>query len=146
MNIIEKVRDIVQRFPKISEVVNSVHIDFTDSQPTSYGLSPTGDKLLAEDVLGNLRKQHGFLLFSTFGSMNDYERLANSSVLLELSDWLRNQTGEEVETLIDGKIYTGEITKLTAENGTLLAVPEENGFQGVQYQLQIIAEYTVKIF
>ena len=146
MNIIEKVKDIIQSFPKISEVVNDVHIDFTDKEPASYGLSPIGDKLIYEDVLGNLRKQHSFLLFATFGSINDYERLMNSSALLELSDWLRTQTGAEVETAIDGKICTGEITRLTAENGALLAVPEENGIQGVQYQLQIIAEYTVNIF
>lgn len=145
MNIIEKVKNILQRFPKISQVVNSVHIDFTDDTPTSYGLSPSGDKVIYEDVLGDLHKQHSFLLFVTFGSVNDYERLANSSVLLELSDWLRSQTGEEVETLIDGRKCTGEITKLTAENGTLLAVPEENGFQGVQYQLQITAEYTAYV-
>ena len=88
MNIIEKVRSILESFPKISEVCNSIHIDFTDPEPTSYGLSSTGDDLIVEDVLGNQRRQHSFMLYTTYSSMNDYERLSNSAVLLELSVWL----------------------------------------------------------
>lgn len=33
MNIIELVKDILQQFPKISEVCNDIHIDFTDDTP-----------------------------------------------------------------------------------------------------------------
>lgn len=39
MNIIEAVRALLMKFPKISDVVGEVHIDFTDPEPTSYGLS-----------------------------------------------------------------------------------------------------------
>lgn len=146
MNIIEKVRDILQSFPKISEVCNEIHIDFADPEPTSYGLSSTGDSLVTEDVLGNQKRQHSFLLYTTYSSINDYERLNNSTALLELSAWLSTQTPAEVETVIDDETYTGEITKLTAANGMLYDVPQENELDGVQYQLQIIAEYTVNIF
>lgn len=139
MNIIETVRGILKSFPKIAEVVGEVHIDFADPSPTSYGLSSVGDTLLHEDVLGNQVRQHTFMLYSTFSSINDYERLANSSVLLELSLWLKDQTGAQV-TSLNG---VGELTKLTAENGMLIAVPEENLADGVQYQMQIIAEYSV---
>lgn len=139
MNIIETVRGILESFPKIAEVVGEVHIDFADPSPTSYGLSSVGDTLLHEDVLGNQTRQHTFMLYSTFSSINDYERLANSSVLLELSLWLKDQTGAQV-TSLNG---VGELTKLTAENGMLIAVPEENLADGVQYQMQIIAEYSV---
>ena len=143
MNIIEKVRDILQSFPKISEVCNTIHVDFADPEPTSYGLSSMGDKLIFEDVLGNQTRQHSFMLYSTFSAINDYERLSNSSALLELSQWLDSQTGEQVISDIDGIDYYGEITKIKAENGMLYSVPEENTVDGVQYQLQIIAEYTV---
>ena len=34
--------------------------------------------------------------------------------------------------------------RLTAENGMLYSVPQDNLADGVQYQLQIIAEYTVE--
>ena len=52
MNIIELVKDILQQFPKISEVCNDIHIDFTDDTPTNYGLSSTGDSLISSDILG----------------------------------------------------------------------------------------------
>lgn len=145
MNIIEKVQDILQSFPKIAEVCNKVHIDFTDPDPTSYGLSSTGDSLVSEDILGNQKRKHAFMLYTTYSSINDYERLSNSTALLELSAWLKIQNGAKVETVIGDKIYTGEITDITAENGMLYNVPQENELDGVQYQLQIIAEYTVNI-
>lgn len=146
MNIIEKVQEILQSFPKISEVVSEVHIDFADPEPTSYGLSSTGDSLISEDILGNQKRQHTFLFYSTYSSINDYERLNNSSALLELCTWLKTQEGAEVETVIGDDICTGEITRLSAENGMLYNVPQENELDGIQYQLQIIAEYTVNIF
>ncbi len=144
MNIIEKVREILQSFPKISEVCNEVHVDFADPEPTSYGLSSTGDSLITEDILGNQTRQHTFLLYSTYSGINDYERLSNSSAQLELSHWLRTQTGGEVLSEIDGQIRSGIITKITAENGMLYSVPQENTLDGVQYQLQIIAKYTIE--
>lgn len=145
MNIIEKVRDILQSFPKISEVCNSIHVDFADPEPTSYGLSSTGDTLLKEDILENQLRQHSFMLYSTFSSINDYERLSNSQALLELSQWLEKQIDSEVISTIGDSSYIGEITKLKAENGMLYNVPQENMIDGVQYQLQIIAEYTVNV-
>lgn len=144
MNIIETVRSILESFPKISDVCNEVHIDFADPEPTSYGLSSTGDELITEDILGNQLRQHSFMLYTTYSSINDYERLNNSTALLELGVWLKEQTGCEVETTICDNTYTGRLEKLTAANGMLISVPQENEMDGVQYQLQIIAEYTVE--
>jgi len=146
MNIIEKVREILQSFPRISEICNEIHVDFADPEPTSYGLSSVGDSLIKEDVLGNQNRQHTFILYSTFSAYNDYDRLNNSTALLELSHWLETQANSDVETKIGEEIFSGKITKLTAENGMLYSVPQENLVDGVQYQLQIIAEYTVKTF
>lgn len=145
MNVIEKTREILQSFPKITQVCNEIHVDFADPEPTSYGLSSTGDSLLAEDILGNQTRQNSFLLYSTFSGINDFERQENSAALLELAVWLKSQVGSEVETEIDGVIYAGVITKITAENGMLYAVPQENSIDGMQYQLQIIVRYTVEI-
>ncbi len=145
MNIIEKVIEILQSFPKIAEVCNTIHVDFAAPEPTSYGLSSTGDTLIKEDILENQVRQHSFMLYSTFSGINDYERLSNSSALLDLSQWLEKQIGEDVISTIDGTEYPGEITKLKAENGMLYNVPQENMIDGVQYQLQIIAEYTVNV-
>lgn len=128
MNIIEKVREILQNFPKIQEVCNTVHVDFTDPEPTSYGLSSVGDSLVKSYILGSQIRQHNFFLYSIFSSINNYERLENSSVLLELSQWLEKQIDDE-------------IIKISAENGQLFAVPQENELDGWQYQLQIVAQY-----
>lgn len=146
MNIIEKVTDILQNYPKISEVCNEVHIDFSDPDPTSYGLSSTGDALITEDILGNQKRQHSFMLYSTFSSINDYERMLNSTALLELGLWLEEQTDCEIESTVGDNVYTGKLTKLRAENGMLYEIPQENQYDGWQYQLQIIAEYTVDRF
>lgn len=145
MNIIERIRAILQRFPRISEVCNEIHIDFADPEPTSYGLSSVGDSLISEDILGCQTRQHTFLLYTTYSGINDFERAENSSALLELAVWLPQQIGDEVETVIDGKTYGGAVTKITAENGMLYAVPQENCADGMQYQLNITAQYTVKI-
>lgn len=145
MNIIERVREIVQAFPRISELMDEVHIDFADPEPTSYGLSSTGDELIREDILGGQLRQHSFMLYATYSSINDYERLCNSSVLTELGIWLEGQAGCTVETVIGDKTCMGTLEKLTASNGMLYSVPQENEMDGVQYQLQIIAEYTMKV-
>ena len=133
MNVIEKVRDLLAGFPQISAICNTVHIDFADPDPASYGLSSVDDKLISEDVLGNQKRQHTFLLYAVFSSINDYERLQNSSAQLDLGYWLHGQT----DIPIDG----GLIVRITSGNGMLYDIPQENAVQGVQYQMQIVAEY-----
>lgn len=133
MNIIETVRKILTDYPQISAVCNAVHIDFTDNAPNSYGLSSVDDKLITEDILGNERRQHTFLLYATFSSINDYERLQNSNALLELNYYLAAQS----DIAIDG----GMLRKIEAGNGMLYDVPAESLVTGYQYQMQIVAEY-----
>ena len=133
MNIIEKIREILAGYPEISAVCNTVHIDFTDDTPTSYGIASTDDKLISEDILGNENRQHTFLLYAAFSSVNDYERLQNSTALLHLNYYLKSQSG----AAIDG----GIIERITAENGMLYEVPQENAVGGWQYQMQITADY-----
>lgn len=145
MNIIEKVKSILQSFPKISEVCDEIHVDFAEAEPTNYGLSSMGDSFVSEDILGNQLRQHSFMLYSTFSAYNDYERLSNSGTLLELAQWLSFQTGAEVEHEINGATYTGKIVQITTENGQLFSVNQENYADGVQYQLQLIVRYTVEV-
>lgn len=144
MNIIEFMKKTLQDFPKISEICNEIHVDFTDDSPTSYGLSSIGDTLLKEDVLGNQTRQHSFLLTSVYSAVNDFERQENSIALTELAQWLEQQTGAEITVEIGNETYSGEITQITTANGMLYAIPNENEIDGWQYQLQIIAQYTVE--
>ena len=139
-DIIETVRDLLERFPEISAVVGKIHIDFADPEPTSYGLTSEGDTLLAEDVLGNQTRQHSFMLYSTFSGINDFERLQNSGALLRLTHWLAQQ--RNIPVTHEG--HTGAVKSIRAENGMLYNVPQENAADGMQYQLQIIAEYTIE--
>lgn len=144
MNIIELVKSILQEFPKINEVCNEIHVDFTDESPTSYGLSPTGDKLVKEDILGNQIRQHNFILYAVYQSQSDYERIANSGTILELQMWLeRHANNQEISITVDNKELTGRLLKLTCANGMLYSVPNHNLNSGVLYQLQITAEYKI---
>lgn len=145
MNIIELVKDILLQFPKINEVCNDIHVDFTDDTPTNYGLSSTGDSLVSEDLLGNQTRQHNFILYAVYQSMNDYDRLSNSGVLLELALWLEKQPQEqEIEIKLSDKMLKGRLLKLSTANGMLYNIPNENITDGVQYQLQIIAQYELE--
>ncbi|MDE6519677.1 MAG: hypothetical protein K2K91_04350 [Ruminococcus sp.] len=132
MNVIEKVKQVLSNFSGISEL----HIDFTGSTPESFSLSSVGDMLLKTDILGNQKRQHSFLFYAVFSSINDFERLSNSSALLNLTLWLENQKNI--------KIDNGKITKIFAENGMLYEIPDENKIIGYRYQMQIFAEYELK--
>ncbi len=141
MNIIELVKSILLEFPKI----NDLHIDYNESAPDEFGLYPTGDTLVKEDILGNQTRQHKFILYAVYQSFNDYDRLANSGTLLELQMWLeRHANNQEVSITVDDKALTGRLTKLTCANGMLYNIPDENTNSGVQYQLQITAEYKIQ--
>lgn len=90
MNIIEVVKSALQSFPQINEVCNEISIDFTDDTIDSYGLSSTGDTLLKEDILGNQTRQHNFILYAVYQSVNDYDRMVNTGALLSLQMYLEH--------------------------------------------------------
>lgn len=143
-NIIETVKDIVQSFPKISELCDVVHVDFADVEDTSYGLSSMGDSKIIDDVTGRSIRQHTFMLYATYSALSDYERITNSGLLLELAIWLENQVGAEIEQPVLNDTYIGEIERITTANGSLLAVPQGELADAVQYQLQIVVNYTLE--
>jgi hypothetical protein len=59
--------------------------------------------------------------------------------------WLERQANkQEVSITVDEKIYTGKLIKLTCANGMLYSIPDNNTNSGVQYQLQITAQYTIE--
>lgn len=144
MNVIEVTKKIVSSYEKISEFSNGVHIDFTINEPTDFGLSSTGDALLKEDVLGNQKRKHSFVLYAVNQAYEDYDRLANSSFFLELAYWLETQKGQEVDVAIGDTVKKGEITKISTTNAMIFSVPTGNLRDGVMYQIQIYVEYKVK--
>lgn len=141
MNIVELVKSILREFPKIKEL----HFDYSENEVDSYGLYSTGDTLIKEDILGNQTRQHTFALYAVYQSFNDYDRLANSGVLLELQMWLEQYADEqEISVTVGDSELKGTLTKLSCANGMVYAIPDENLNSGVQYQLQITADYKIE--
>lgn len=143
MNIIELVKQVVSGFPKISELSGGMSVDFTDNTKTdNCGLYPVGDTLLKEDIIGNQDRRHNFVLYAVFQSMSDYDRLANSSFLLDLAYWLEQAAqNQSIEVTINDKTVTGTLTKLSSANGMLYGYQDGTLTGPVTYQLQIYAQY-----
>lgn len=145
MNIIEVVKQILTDYPKISEFTNEIQVDFTESTPTNFGISSTGDSLLSEDILGNQTRQHNFVLYAINQSFTDYDRLANSTFLLELTYWLEQYKEKDaIEVTINNKTIQGELSGLSSANGMLYSVPTGDINDGVMYQIQIYAKYKLE--
>lgn len=146
MNIIELVRTLLTECPNMSEFTNNIHIDFTDSEKKSdFGLSSTGDSKIKEDILGNQTRRHNFVLYAVNQAFNDYDRLANSTFLLELSRWLENIEPDEygIEERIKGETYKGKLKSVECANAMMYQIPTGDINRGVMYQLQIYATYTL---
>lgn len=147
MTVIDYMRKKLTEYPKISEFLagDDIHFDFTDPSPVNYGLSSTGDSLLKEDMLGNQIRQHNFVLYAAGQSFTDYNRLANSNFLLELSYWLERLTEEDGFSItVDGQEMKWKFLKATTANAMSMGLMGETIDQGVMYQLQIYAQYKIE--
>ena len=144
MNIIELVKQILTDYPKISDFTNEINVDFTDDTPTSFGLSSVGDQLIKEDILGNQIRRHNFVLYALNQSFTDYDRLANSTFLLDLTYWLEQyRNNDPIEVTIDNKTVSGKLLGLSSANAMLYMVPTGDINDGVTYQIQIYAQYSL---
>ena len=144
MNIIETVKKVLTEYPRMSEFCNGIHIDFNENKPGNFGLYSNGDSLVKEDILGNQKRKHNFVLYANNQTFNDFERLANSTFLLELGYWLETVKNQPVSVVVEDTAYQGVITKLSSANGMLYMVPTGDINDGVTYQLQIYADYSVE--
>lgn len=144
MNILEKVKEILTEYPKMSEFCNGIHTDFTENKPGNFGLYPNGDAILKTDILGGQKRKHSFVLYANNQSFNDFERIANSTFLLELAYWLETVKNVPITVTVGTEEREGIITKMSSANGMMFAAPTGDINDGVTYQLQIYAEYKVK--
>lgn len=144
MNIIEAVKKTLSQCPKIDDFCNGLHIDFSENKSGDFGLYSSGDALVKNDILGNEKRKHSFVLYANGRPFNDFDRLAHSTFLLELSYWLEKQKHIPVTANVDDRVLCGKITKLSCANAMLFSVPTGNVNDGVTYQLQIYAEYTIE--
>lgn len=146
MTIIDFMRQKLMEYPQISEFLgeDDIHIDFTDPSPVNYGLSSTGDSLIKEDLLGNQIRQHNFMLYAVGQSFTDYNRLANSNFLLELSYWLEQLPEENLTITAEYQSQQGKFLKATTANAMSMGLLGETIDQGVMYQIQIYAQYRIE--
>lgn len=142
MNIIELVKQVLTDYPRICELAGGLSVNFTKDNIDSCGLYPTGDTLIKKDIIGNQDRQHNFVLYANFQSFNDYDRLANSSFLLDMAYWLEQAAkGQEIEVTINEQSVKGTLTKLSSANGMLYGYQEGTLTGPVTYHLQIYAQY-----
>lgn len=142
MNIIELVKQVLTDCPLISGLTGEVNIDFTEDSPISISIYPTGDQKTGENIFGWPIRRHSFVMYAVFQSFNDYDRMANSTFLLDLAYWLEQAaTGQAIETTINEQTVTGKLTKLSSANGMLYGYQEGTLTGPVTYQLQIYAQY-----
>lgn len=147
MNIIEAVKQIITDYPEIENFTNKIHVDFTDNdEESNFGLYSTGDSLVKKDILGNQLRSHNFILYALNQAYNDYDRIANSSFMLDLSHYLESiKDNYNIEEQINGETFAGKVKTLKCANGMLFDVPTGDINDGVTYQLQIYAEYTLNV-
>lgn len=147
MTIIDFMRKKLTEYPKIAEFMGGeeIHMDFTEPGPTNYGLTSSGDSLLKEDLSGNQLRRHSFVMYAVGQSFSDYNRLANSNFLLELSYWLERlpeEVGIEADT--GEEVLKGTFLKASCANAMAMQSMGETLSDGVLYQLQIYAEYQLE--
>lgn len=58
--------------------------------------------------------------------------------------WLERHAEGDIEVEVGDNVLCGELKKLTCSNGMLYSIPDENNNGGVQYQLQITAQYAIE--
>ena len=143
MNVIEVVRQILNEYPNISDFISGeVHIDFNEESDHNYGLSSTGDSLIKSNIWGDQERTDNMVLYATNQSVNDYDRLQNSTFLLDLGYYLETVKGNEITATINGVLYTGEIKNVTIGNG--MAWSKSQDGQYLTYQLQIKVTYSLE--
>ena len=143
MNIIDTVKDILKKYSRINEFSDDVQIDFTDNENANIGLFCNGDILIKKDLLGNQKRKMTFNLYAVNQAMNNFERLNNSSFLLELGYYLDSIHDVDITAVVNKTEKKGILTKLNCSNAMLYSRMDGDLNNNVMYQIQISAEYVL---
>ncbi len=135
-------KKVLTDYPHISDFINGeVHVDFTEESDNVYGISSTNDSLLKKDILGNQTRTNNMVLYATNQSANDFDRLNNSTFLLDLGYYLETVKGQEVTATINDVEMSGHIQSVSIANAMAWGKSEDG--QYITYQLQIKVNYTL---
>ena len=141
MNIVELIKEAISDFPDIKKV----HVDFLENVVDTFGVSSMGDQNIRYDILGNETRRHQMMFYAMFSSVNDFERISNSGILLQLQYYLEHYPDEQKITASDGiREFEGYLKNIRCSNGQVFTIPDGTMMGAVQYNLQISAEYYVE--
>ena len=143
MNIIDTVKDILKKYSRINELSDDVQIDITDNENANIGLFCNGDILIKKDLLGNQKRKMTFNIYAVNQAMNNFERLNNSSFLLELGYYLDSIHDVDITAVVNKTEKKGILTKLNCSNAMLYSRMDGDLNNNVMYQIQISAEYVL---
>lgn len=107
-----------------------------------YGLSSTNDSLIKKDILGNQTRTNSMILYAVNSSLNDFERLQNSSFLIDLCIYLESIKGNPVTQELNGVSMQGELISISCANGMAWEGSEDS--QTITYQLQLNVKYKLE--
>lgn len=149
MNLIETIQSIFTKGDFMDDF-NGMHIDYTNNNGKDTGLILTNDSKVKEDLLGNITRRAQFTVYRNVYNASDYERLQNSTFILELSSYLESLNYDENRFLFDYNIGKEErknnafIKSLQCSNGMMFRYLNGNPNEGAQYMLQLTATYVVQ--
>lgn len=129
-SILESVKVFVESCPFLADI--DLHIDQTDEQPINYSIQTSGLIKLSEDVCGNQEWQYNALLQSREYTADDLSRLNASEFTENFIFWTEEQNMLKIFPQLGGGRI---VTRISADNGILLAL-DEDGDRGL-YQIQL---------
>lgn len=143
MNIQDAVKKVIKDFNRINEFSDNIQTDFADDADGSVGLYGAGDALIRYDVLGNMRCKSDFHLYAVNQAANNYDRLNNSSFLLELGYYLRTIKDIPITAIVNGEERRGIMKSIDCSNAMLFSRMEGDMNRNVMYQIPIKTEYII---
>ena len=138
MSIIGGIKSYLQTCPHLQEFIGA-YVDFTEDDPSNYGIMPAGDVTL-QKYIGGAKKQYNFVLYAREFTFEDIQRLENCEFLEHLSDWIFTQDQKKNFPFIGSD---KQPSRIQCANGFLFNLDEENGDRGL-YQIQFQLFYFQK--
>lgn len=135
MSVITAVREYILQCPCLDELA-PMFVDRTMHDPSNYGLSSSGETVLARFFDGSEQRRHNFNLYVRVYSDDDLERVSNTEFLEHFTNWLwdKGRRGELPDLGADAAAES-----LTPSGGALFDV-DEDGDRSV-YMIQVTLIY-----
>lgn len=146
MSDLQKIRDWIQSYPKISAATD-LYVDYYADQPENSSIAPSGLQEISrkEDILGNIivENQYNFALYFVFPKSpgEDTGATENAEWLLDFQSWVQKQS---IRRLIPTFGDEPKTETIKAQNGEIVyAGPEGIGMYTVLLSINFTKKYEV---